>query len=184
MENEEFTREAKIASPIRIDKATELLTQANNEEKETYYQGVSDYWIEREERQKRIRDIQESNKLMSNYTKENLLQIADKMIEVSNNSGEILGDIVERKIVNIQGNLVTVAIKTKDNEEIIRVYNMDLDFDKMTNISYRKEAIIASPMREGSAIEVKGIQGNNQRQEYYDKMPDFWDKEQIEKEGK
>ena len=59
MENEELTREAKIASPTRVDKANELLKKANNTEKETYYQGVSDYWEERGEGQKRIRRSEE-----------------------------------------------------------------------------------------------------------------------------
>ena len=176
MENEELTREAKIASPTRVDKANELLKKANNTEKETYYQGVSDYWEERGEGQKRIREIQELNKLMSNYTKEELLQISDTMIQVSNNSGEILGYILERKIVNIEGNLVTVAIKTKDIEGIMRVYKMDLDFDKMKNIIFSKEAKIASPMRSGSAVEVKNIGGNDKKEEYFNAIPNFWDK--------
>ena len=72
MENGELTREAKIASVQRVGEAVELKKTATTKEKEEYYQGVTDYWVEKEEGQKRIRDIQESNKLMSNYTKEDL----------------------------------------------------------------------------------------------------------------
>lgn len=180
MENNELTREAKIASIQRVGEAVELKKTSTAEEKEEYYQGVADYWVEKEERQKRIRDIQESNKLMSNYTKENLLQIADTMIETSSKTDEILGEVQDRKITKIEGNQVTVTIRTKDNKEIIRIYNMDLDFDKMTNITFSKEAKIASPTRIGSAVEVKNIEGNDKKQEYYDKMPDYWDKNQEE----
>lgn len=176
MENEELTREAKIASVQRVGEAIELNKTASNEEKEEYYQGVNDYWVEKEESKKRIRDIQESNKLMSNYTKEDLLQITDTMIETSSKTDEILGDVQDRKITKIEGNQVTVTIRTKDNKEIIRIYNMDLDFDKMPNITFSKDAKIASPMRVGSAVEVKNIEGNDKKQEYYDKIPDYWDK--------
>ncbi len=176
MENEGLTREAKIASVQRVGEAVELKKTATAKEKEEYYQGVTDYWVEKEEGQKRIRDIQESNKLMSNYTKEDLLQIADTMIETSSKTDELIGEVQDRKITKIEGNQVTVAIKTKDNKEIIRIYNMDLDFDKMTNITFSKDAKIASPMRVGSAVEVKNIEGNDKKQEYYDKIPDYWDK--------
>lgn len=176
MENEEITKEAKIKSVQRVGKAIELKEKATNQEKEEYYQSVNDYWTEKEEGQKRIRDIQEANKLMSNYTKEDLLQIADTMIETSSKTEELIGKVQDRKITKIEGNQVTVSIKTKDNKEIIRIYNMDLDFDKMTNITFSKEARIASPMRIGSAVEVKNIEGNDKKQEYYDKIPDYWDK--------
>lgn len=176
MENEELTREAKIKSVQRVGEAVELKKEATSKEKEEYYQGVTDYWEEKEEHKKKIRDIQESNKLMSNYTKEDLLKIADTMIETSSKTDELIGEVQDRKITKIEGNQVTVAIKTKDNKEIIRIYNMDLDFDKMTNITFSKEARIASPMRVGSAIEVKNIEGNDKKQEYYDKNPDYWDK--------
>lgn len=184
MENEELTREAKIKSVQRVGKAVELKEKATDEEREEYYQGVTDYWQEKEESKKRIRDIQESNKLMSNYTKEDLLKIADTMIETSSKTEELIGEVQDRKITKIEGNQVTVTIKTKDNKEIIRIYNMDLDFDKMTNITFSKEARIASPTRAGSAVEVKNITGNNEKEEYYHKIPDFWDKsdEQVRKE--
>lgn len=176
MENEELTREAKIKSVQRVGKALELKEKATTKEKEEYYQGVTDYWMEKEEGQKRIRDIQETNKLMSNYTKEDLLQIADTMIETSSKTEELIGEVQDRKITKIEGNQVTVTIKTKDNKEIIRIYNMNLDFDKMTNIAFSKEARIASPMRIGSAVEVKNIEGNDKKEEYYNNVPDFWDK--------
>lgn len=176
MENEELTREAKIKSVQRVGEAVELKKEATSKEKEEYYQGVNDYWVEREESKRKIRDIQETNKLMSNYTKEDLLKIADTMIETSSKTEELIGEVQDRKITKIEGNQVTVAIKTKDNKEIIRIYNMDLDFDKMTNITFSKEARIASPMRVGSAVEVKNIEGNDKKQEYYDKIPDYWDK--------
>lgn len=184
MENEELTREAKIKSVQRVGKAIELKEKTTIEEKEEYYQGLTDYWQEKEESKKRIRDIQESNKLMSNYTKEDLLQIADTMIETSSKTEELIGEVQDRKITKIKGNQVTVTIKTKDNKEIVRVYNMNFDFDKMTNITFSKEARIASPMRAGSAVEVKNIIGNNEKEEYYNRIPDFWDKtdEQKEKE--
>lgn len=176
MENEELTREAKISSVQRVEKAVELKKAATTEEKEEYYKGVSDYWIEKEDGQKRIREIQEANKIMSNYSKEELLQIADTMIETSSKTDELIGEVQDRKITKIEGNQVTVTIKTKDDKEIIRIYNMDLDFNKMTNISYSKEARIASPMRLGSAVEVKNIEGNTKKEEYYNKVSDFWDK--------
>ena len=176
MEDEKFSKEAKIKSPQRIGKAIELKEKSTREEKEEYYQGITDYWKEKEEGQKRIRDIQETNKLMSNYSKEDLLKIADTMIETSSKTDELVGEVEDRKITKIQGNQVTVTIKTKDNKEIIRIYNMDLDFDKMTNITYSKEARIASPMRAGSAVEVKNIQGNDKKEEYFKRVADFWDK--------
>lgn len=176
MENEELTREAKISSVQRVEKAIELKKTATTEEKEEYYKGVSDYWTEKEDGQKRIREIQEANKIMSNYSKEELLQIADTMIETSSKTDELIGKVQDRKITKIEGNQVTVTIKTKDNKEIIRIYNMDLDFNKMTNISYSKKARIASPMRLGSAVEVKNIEGNTKKEEYYNKVSDFWDK--------
>ncbi len=176
MENKELTRQAKISSVQRIEKAVELKQKATNEEKEQYYQNVTDYWMEKEKGQKRIRDIQETNKLMSNYTKEDLLKIADTMIETSSKTDELIGEVQDRKIIKIQGNQVTVTIKTKDNKEIIRIYNMDLDFEKMTNITYSKEARIASPMRIGSAVEVKNIGGNNKKEEYFNKIADVYDK--------
>lgn len=184
MENGDLTREAKIKSVQRVGEAVELKKTATAEEKEEYYKGLTDYWVEREENKKRIRDIQESNKLMRNYTKEDLLQIADTMIETSSKTDEILGEVQDRKITKIEGNQLTVTIRTKDNKEIIRIYNMDLDFDKMTNITFSKEARIASPMRVGSAVEVKNIEGNDKKEEYYDKIPDFWDMsdEQIKEE--
>ena len=176
MEDEKFSKEAKIKSPQRIGKAIELKANTTTEEKEGYYQRVTDYWEEKEEGQKRIKDIQEANKLMSNYTKEDLLKIEDTMIETSSKTDELIGEVQDRKITKIQGNQVTVTIKTKDNKEIIRIYNMDLDFDKMTNITYSKEARIASPMRAGSAVEVKNIQGNDKKEEYFNKITDFYDK--------
>lgn len=184
MENKELTKQAKISSIQRIEKAVELKQKATNEEKEKYYQNVTDYWIEREEGQKRIRDIQETNKFISNYSKEDLLKIADIMIQTSSKTEELIGEVQDRKITKIEGNQVTVTIKTKDNKEIIRIYNMDLDFDKMTNITYSKEARMASPMRAGSAIEVKNIQGNDKKEEYFNQIADFWDKnnEQQDKE--
>lgn len=184
MENEELTREAKIASVQRVGETVELKKTATAKEKEEYYQGVTDYWEEKEEGQKRIRDIQESNKLMSNYTKEDLLQIADTMIETSSKTDELIGEVQDRKITKIEGNQVTVTIKTKDNKEIIRIYNLDLDFDKMTNITFSKDARIASPMRVGSAVEVKNIIGNDKKEQYFNEIEDFWDnsKEQNSQE--
>lgn len=176
MKNEELTREAKIKSVQRVGKTVELKKNTTNEEKEEYYQGVNDYWEEREESKKKIRDIQESNKLMSNYTKGDLLEIADTMIETSSKTDELIGEVQDRKITKIEGNQVTVAIKTKDNKEIIRIYNMVLNFDKMNNITYHKEAKVASPMRVGSVVEVKNIEGNAKKEEYFNKTPDFWDK--------
>ncbi len=181
MENNELTREAKIKSVQRVGKAIELKEKATAEEKEKYYEGVTDYWVEKEEGQKRIKDIQEANKLISNYTKEDLLQISDTMIKTSIKTEELIGQVQDRKITKIEGNQVTVTIKTKDNKEIIRIYNMDLDFDKMTNLTYGKGARIASPIRVGSAVEVKNIEGNDQREEYFDKIADFWDKSEKQK---
>lgn len=175
MENEELTREAKIASPERYGEVVELKTTISNEEKQVYYEETVDYWDEKEEREEKIENLQQTNHLMETYKKEDLLRIVDRMLQTSANSQELYGQIQERKIVRIEGNTVSVAVKTKDMEQIVRVYVMNLDFNKMPNISYRKDAKIASPLRMGAIKEVKGIKGNAERQDFYNRIPDFWD---------
>lgn len=185
MENENFEREAKIASPERYGEAIELKVTADNKEKQMYYENVIDYWDEREEREKKIREVQETNQLLEKYKKEDLLNIVDTMLQTSANSKEVLGEIVERKIIKIEGNIVSIAVKTKDVEEI-RIYVMSLDFNKMKTMGYREGAKISSPQRIAAAREVKGIAGNEKKQEFYDRIPDFWDKsvEEQRKEEK
>ena len=152
MENEEFTREAKIASPERLAKAIELKESCTKSEKEEYYQGVVDYWDEKEEREKRIFKELEISSFLEKYKKEDILNTVDVMIENSVNSGDILGEVVERKIAKIEGNLVSVAVQTKDGEEHIRVYRVNLDFDKMNTILYTEKAKVSSLTRNGSTI--------------------------------
>ena len=69
MENEEMTREAKIASVQRVDEALELVEKATNKQKEEYYESVIDYWIEQKEGQKRIQNIQSAKELNNCYQK-------------------------------------------------------------------------------------------------------------------
>lgn len=176
MENEEFTREAKIASPERIGQIVELKEGSTQKEKEEYYQGVVDYWDQKEETENKIEQERKTNYFLERYKKEDLLKTADAMIENSITSGEIEGEVLERKITKIEGTTVTIAIKTKDVEEIIRVYNMNLDFDKMNNITYSKDARIASPTRVSSTVEVQNGISNIEKENYYNKIPDFWDK--------
>lgn len=182
MENENFEREAKIASPERYGEVVELKVTANKEEKQMYYENVIDYWEEREEKEKKIREVQETNQLLEKYKKEDLLNIVDTMLQTSANSKEILGEIVERKIIKIEGNIVSIAMKTKDVEEV-RIYVMSLDFNKMKTMGYCEGAKISSPQRIASAREVKGLAGNEGKEDFYNRIPDFWDKS-IEEQGK
>lgn len=71
MENEELTREAKIASVQRVDEALELMEEASNKQKEIYYNSVVDYWVEKKEGQKRIQNIQAARDLNNCYQKGN-----------------------------------------------------------------------------------------------------------------
>jgi len=174
MENEEFTREAKIASPERIGEVIELKPEATNEEKESYYEETIDIWDEKEERVKRIENIQKTNYFIEKYTKDTILKIADIMIGNSVKWGEIEGQVQERKIVKIEGMKVTVAIKTKEKEET-KIYRLNLNFNQMENISYQKEAKVNSPVRAESAIELKGNISKKERESYYEELPDFWD---------
>lgn len=182
MENQEFTREAKIASPERTGKAIELKETATEEEKEMYFEEVVDYWDEKEKINERIKKAKQPENFFERYTKENIIKIADVMIETSINSEEMQGKIVDRKIVKIEETTVSVVIKTKDNKEQIRVYRLNLDFDKMKNASYTNDAKISSVIRVGSAIELKNQIGNEEKEDYYDRLPDFFDKEKEEAE--
>lgn len=182
MENKEFSREAKIASPERIGKAVELKETATNEEKDMYFEEVVDYWDEKEKINERIEKGQKPENFFERYTKENIIKIADVMIETSINSEEMQGRIEDRKIVKIEDTTVSIVIKTKDNKEIVRVYRLNLDFDKMKNVSYTNDAKISSVIRVGSAIELKNQIGNEEKEEYYDRLPDFFDKDKEQAE--
>lgn len=180
MENEEFTREAKIKSPERYGEIVELKRDTNNEEKRKYFEETKDYWNESEEIEKRIeRQIKTSN-LIEKYGQENITKIVDIMLQNSINSEEILGNILDRKIVKIEGTTVSVAIKSKDDEKI-RVYRLDLDFDKMQKIGYTDKAKIESPMRIGFAKELQNDISDDKKEIYYDNLKDFWDKDDKEK---
>lgn len=184
MENEEFSREAKIASPKRKGEIVELKSGASNEEKEGYYEETIDIWDEQEEREKRIETIQKTNYFIEKYPKETILKIADIMIKNSFTSGEIQGELQERKIAKIEDMTVVVAIKTKEKEEI-KIYRLNLDFNQMKNMTYRKEAKVNSPVRAKTVIELKGNISSKEKESYYDTIPDFWDvtaKEMKEKE--
>lgn len=180
MENEEFTREAKIKSPERYGEIVELKRDTNNEEKRKYFEETKDYWNESEEIEKRIeRQIKTSN-LIEKYGQENITKIVDIMLQNSINSEKILGNILDRKIVKIEGTTVSVAIKSKDDEKI-RVYRLDLDFDKMQKIGYTDKAKIESPMRIGFAKELQNDISDDKKEIYYDNLKDFWDKDDKEK---
>ena len=71
MENEEMTREAKIASVQRVDEALELMEEATNKQKEIYYNSVVDYWVDKKEGQRRIQNIQAARDLNNCYQKVN-----------------------------------------------------------------------------------------------------------------
>ena len=184
MENEEYTREAKIASPERIGSAVELKESISNKEKEEYYQGVVDYWDDKEEREKRILREVEISSFLEKYKKEDILNTVDTMIENSINSGEVLGQVVDRKIAKIEGNMVTVAIQTKDGEEHIRIYRMNLHFDKMNSILYSDKAKVSSLTRTGSTIELQSDMNNEQKQKIYNKLPDLLTTTEMEIEEK
>ena len=184
MENEEYTREAKIASPERFGKAIELKETSTNKEKEEYYQGVVDYWDDKEEREKRILREVEISSFLEKYKKEDILKTVDTMIENSVNSGDILGEVVDRKIAKIEGNMVTVAIQTKDGEEHIRIYRMNLHFDKMNSILYSDKAKVSSLTRTGSTIELQSDMNNEQKQKIYNKLPDLLTTTEMEIEEK
>lgn len=186
MENEEFTREAKIASPERFGKAIELKETSTNKEKEEYYQSVVDYWDDKEEREKRILKELEISSFLEKYKKEDILNTVDTMIENSVNSGDIIGEVVGRKIAKVEGDLVSVAVQTKDGEEHIRIYRVNLDFDKMNTILYSDKAKIQSVTRAGSTIELQNEISNEEKQKYYDKIPDLLGEpvKEIEEEQK
>lgn len=180
MENEEFTREAKIKSPERYGEIVELKRDANNEEKRKYFEETKDYWNEAEEIEERIeRQIKTSN-FIEKYGQENITKIVDIMLQNSVNSEEILGNILDRKIVKIDGTTVSVAIKSKDDEKV-RIYRLDLDFDKMEKIGYTDKAKIESPMRKGFAKELQNDISDDKKTIYYDNLKDFWNKDDKEK---
>lgn len=180
MENEEFTKEAKIKSPERYGEIVELKRDTNNEEKRKYFEETKDYWNETEEIEKRIeRQIKTSN-LIEKYGQENITKIVDIMLQNSISSEEILGNVLDRKIVKIEGTTVSVAIKTKDDEKI-RIYRLDLDFDKMQKIGYTDKAKIESPMRIGFAKELQNDISDDKKAIYYDNLKDFWNKDNKEK---
>lgn len=180
MENEEFTREAKIKSPERYGEIVELKRDTNNEEKRKSFEETKDYWNEAEEIEKRIeRQIKTSN-LIEKYGQENITKIVDIMLQNSISSEEILGNVLDRKIVKIEGTTVSVAIKTKDDEKI-RIYRLDLDFNKMQKIGYTDKAKIESPMRIGFAKELQNDISDDKKAIYYDNLKDFWNKDDKEK---
>jgi len=178
MEKEEFTKEAKIASPERVGKAIELKSSATNNEKEEYYQGVIDCWDEKEEREKKIIREQEISNFIEKYKKENILNTIDVIIENSLKYGDITGEVIEKKIVKIEGEVVSVAIKTKDNQEHIKIYRLNLDFDKTNTILYTDKAKVSSVTRVGSTKELQTQMSDREKQQYYDRIPDLFNKGQ------
>lgn len=190
MENSNFSRKAKIASPERNGEVIELMENDGEEEKEKYYEEkVIDIWDEKEARTKRIEEIQETNYFVEKYKKETILKIVDIMIAHTIRLDEIQGKVLARKIIKIEGMKVEVAVKTKDKEEI-RIYRLDLDFQQMKNITYRKEAKVNSPVKANRIVELQGGKSQEEKEDYYGSFPDFWDmkekemKEQGEKEQK
>lgn len=180
MENEEFSREAKIASPERVGEIKELKINGN-EEKIKYFEEKIDFWNNQEEIEKRIeREINTSN-FIESYTKGKIIEITDIMIKNSSKSGDILGDVLESKIVEIDGTTVSVAIKTKD-DEIVRIYRINLEFNKMEKIGFTDEAKINSPMRKCSTKELQTSMSDKEKLEYYDRLPNFWEGNREEQE--
>ncbi len=77
---------------------------------------------------------------MKDYTKEEVLRTFEFMLKRIGRVEEIEGDLEEIKITQIEGTIVLVAVKTNDNKQEIRVYRLNLDFDKMKNVGYTNYA--------------------------------------------
>lgn len=180
MENEEFSKEAKIASPERVGEITELKINSNKE-KEEYFEKRVDYWTNQEEIAKRIEDTRSKNNLIERYGKENINNVVDIMVQNSSKSGDILGDVLEYKIAGIEETVISVAVKTKDDEKV-RIYRINLDFDKVNNIGFADEAKANSVTRDGSTKELQtSIMSDVEKLEYYDKLPNLFE-ENIEEQ--
>lgn len=177
MENEEFTREAKIKSPERYGEIVEIKKDINNEEKTKYFEGVKDYWYESEEIEARIERQIETSNFIEKYGQDNITKVVDIMLQNSVNSGEILGEVLERKIVKIEDTTVSVAIKTKDDERV-RVYRLNIDFDRMKKIGYTDKAKVESPMRIGFTKELQSDMSNREKENYYDRLKGLWEKDE------
>lgn len=181
MENEEFSREAKIASPERVGEITELKRDADNSTKAEYFEKRVDYWDNQEEIAKRIENTIKANNLIEKYGKANIYNVIDTMVENSRISGDILGDVLDYKIAKIEGTEVSVAIKTKD--EKVRIYRINLDFDKVNNIGFTDEAKANSVTRAGSTKELQtSIMSDEEKTEYYDQLPNILGEEREERE--
>lgn len=181
MENEEFSREAKIASPERTGEIIELKINGN-EEKIKYFEKRVDYWDNQEEIAKRIEKARNENNFMERYGKENINKVVDIMIQNSSKSGDILGDVLDYKIVGIEGTTISVAVKTKDDEKV-RIYRINLDFDKMKNIGYTDKAKTNSATRTESTKELQtSVMSNEEKFEYYDKLPNIFGENREEQD--
>ncbi len=180
MENSNFSRKAKIASPERNGEIIELMEKDSEEEKEKYYgEKIIDVWDEKQARAKRIEEIKETNYFVEKYKKEAILKTVDIMIAHNIRLDEIQGQILSRRIINIQGMKVEVAIKTKHKEEI-KIYRLDLDFNQMNNIAYRREAKVNSPVKTNRIVELQGNASQEEKENYYSRFPDFWDMKEKE----
>lgn len=181
MENEEFSREAKIASPERKGEIIELKLNSN-EEKSKYFEERVDYWNNQEEIAKRIEDTRSKNYLIERYGKANINNVVDIMVQNSSKSGDILGDVLDYKITGIEGTTIFVSVKTKDDEKV-RIYRIDLDFDKTENIGYTDKAKSNSATRAGSTKELQtSIMSDEEKTEYYDQLPNILGEEREEQE--
>lgn len=181
MENEEFSREAKIASPERKGEIIELKLNGN-EAKSKYFEERIDYWNNQEEIAKRIEDTRSTNNLIERYGKENINNVVDIMVQNSSKSGDILGDVLDYKIAGIEGTAISIAVKTKDDEKV-RVYRINLDFDKIKNIGYTDEAKANSVTRDGSTKELQtSIMSDEEKTEYYDQLPNILGEEREDQE--
>lgn len=182
MENEEFSREAKIASPERVGEITELKRDADNLSKAEYFEKRVDYWDNQEEIAERIENTIKANNLIEKYGKANIDNVIGTMVENSSMSGDILGDVLDYKIAGIEGTIVSVAIKSKDDEKV-RIYRINLDFDKMGNIGYTDKAKTNSVTRDGSTIELQtSSMSDEEKLEYYDQLPNIFGADREEQE--
>lgn len=182
MENEEFSREAKIASPERVGEITELKRDADNSTKAEYFEKRVDYWDNQEEIAERIENTIKANNLIEKYGKANINNVVDIMVQNSSESGDILGDVLDYKITGIEDTTIFVSVKTKDDEKV-RIYRIDLDFDKTENIGYTDKAKSNSATRASSTKELQtSIMSDEEKTEYYDQLPNILGEEREERE--
>lgn len=178
MENEEFSREAKIASPERIGKIIELNIEGNDK-KIQYFEEKVDYWRNQEDISQDIEDTINVNKFIEKYGKDNIKILVMTILGNSSKSGDILGKIQSYKIVEIGETDISVAVKTEDDKKV-RIYRINLDLDKIKNIGYSDKAKANSVTRKGSTIELQSSMKEEEKIEYYNNLPNIFGKSEEE----